>query len=350
MSDINLKRRRLMAGAFAGLAAAELALARTAAAAMPAASASPALPQGGPQSAPPMGPLKQVRAGVLSVAYHEAGPADGPAVILLHGFPYDIHSYADVAPRLAARGCRVIVPHLRGHGGTRFLRADTPRVGQQSAVAQDTIALMDALGIGRAVLAGYDWGARTACAMAALWPERCVGIVSVNGYLVQDISKAALPIAASVEYGLWYQYYFATERGRAGLEANRRDIARVIWTRNSPAWRFDDATFERSMASLDNPDYVDIVIHNYRFRLGLAPGHPRYAELERRLAALPAIAVPAITLDGQTDGVAPATDGKAQAARFSGPRQHRVVPGAGHNLPQEAPEAFADAVLELLNP
>jgi pimeloyl-ACP methyl ester carboxylesterase len=207
---------------------------------------------------------------------------------------------------------------------------------------------MDALKIDRAVLAGYDWGARTACVVAALWPERCVGIVSVNGYLVQDIAKAGLPIPAKIEAGLWYQYYFATERGRAGLTANRRDIAKVIWSYNSPSWRFDDATFNRSMAAFDNPDYVDIVINNYRFRLGLLPGRPEYEALERRLAALPVITVPAITLDGQADGVVPANDGKTYAAKFSGPRTHRIVPNAGHNLPQEAPEAFANAVLALV--
>lgn len=335
MSEINVTRRRLL-GTAAGIAATELVFMGLAQAATPAAAPLAVLP------------VKQIRAGVLDIGYHEAGPADGPVVILLHGFPYDIHSYVDVAPMLAARGCRVIVPHLRGHGSTRFLDSSTPRTGQQSAVAQDVIHLMDALKIKRAVLAGYDWGARTACVVAALWPERCIGMVSVNGYLVQDIARAGLPIPAKIESGLWYQYYFATERGRAGLAANRRDIARVIWTYNSPDWRFDDATFNRSMAAFDNPDYVAIVIHNYRFRLGLLPGHAHYEALERRLAALPAIKVPAITLDGQADGVVPANDGKAQAAKFSGPRSHRIIPGAGHNLPQEAPQAFADAVTTLL--
>jgi pimeloyl-ACP methyl ester carboxylesterase len=328
MSAIDLNRRRLC-GAAASLAALQLA---------------PLAVAHGPDT---LAPIRQVDAGVLSVGYFEAGPADGPPVILLHGFPYDIHSYAEVAPMLAAAGWRVIVPHLRGHGTTRFLKADTPRTGQQSAVAQDVIALMDALGIRRAVLAGYDWGARTACVAAVLWPERVAGVVSVNGYLVQDIAKAGVPIPAKIEAGLWYQYYFATERGRTALAANRRDIARTIWAYNSPGWRFDEATFARSMASLDNPDYVAIVIHNYRFRLGLEPGHPRYAALEQRLARLPPVAAPAITLDGAADGVAPANDGKAQAGRFTGPRSHRVVPGAGHNLPQEAPQAFADAVQAL---
>jgi pimeloyl-ACP methyl ester carboxylesterase len=337
MSEINAKRRLLLGTAAAGIAAAEFGFMNAARAA-----SAPAAQQ------PELAPLRQIDAGVLNIGYYEAGPVDGPVVILLHGFPYDIHSYVDVAPMLAARGNRVIVPHLRGHGTTRFLDSGAVRTAQQSAVAQDVIALMDALKIERAVLAGYDWGARTACVAAVLWPERCKGIVSVNGYLVQDVARAAVPIPAKIEAGLWYQYYFATERGRAGLIANRRDIARVIWSYNSPSWRFDDATFNRSMASLDNPDYVDIVINNYRFRLGLLPGLPQYEALERRLAALPAITVPAITLDGQADGVVPANDGKAYAAKFSGPRTHRIVANAGHNLPQEAPEAFADAVLALL--
>ena len=300
-------------------------------------------------SATPLTPIRQIRAGELDIGYFEAGPADGPAVILLHGFPYDIHSFVDVAPLLAARGCRVIVPHLRGYGTTRFLDAATPRTAQQSAVASDAIALMDALKIERAVFAGYDWGARTACIVAALWPERCAGLVSVNGYLIQDIARARQPIPPQIESGLWYQYYFATERGEAGLAANRREFARVTWVRNSPKWQFDEATFNRSAAAFDNPDYVAIVVHNYRFRLGLAPGIAKYEALERRLAALPAIAVPTITLDGDSDGVAPATDGRAQAARFTGPRVHRVVAGAGHNLPQEAPAAFAAAVSDVLS-
>jgi len=297
----------------------------------------------------PLAPIRQIRAGELDIGYYETGPADGPAVLLLHGFPYDIHSYADVAPMLAARGCRVIVPHLRGYGTTRFLDAATPRTAQQSAVAADAIALLDALKIERAVFAGYDWGARTACIVAALWPERCAGLVSVNGYLIQDIARAKQPIPPQIESGLWYQYYFATERGEAGLAANRREFARVTWVRNSPKWKFDDATFARSAVAFDNPDYVAIVVHNYRFRLGLAPGIAKYEALERRLAALPTIGVPTITLDGDSDGVAPATDGKAQAAKFTGPRAHRVVPGVGHNLPQEAPEAFAAAVWDVLS-
>lgn len=300
----------------------------------------------------PSGPLptlsiRQVKTDLLDIGYHAAGPEDGRPVILLHGYPYDIHSYVDVAPMLAAQGYRVIVPHLRGHGSTRFLDPATPRSGQQAAIGQDVLDLMDALHIPEAVLAGYDWGGRAACVAAALRPSRCVGLVSVNSYLIQDIAHADAPLPASVEAGLWYQFYFQTERGRAGLTAHRRDIARVLWEHNSPLWKFNDATFARAAAAFDHPDYVDVVIHSYRHRLGLAPGYPEYEAIERKLAALPAIASPTITLDGVADGVIAATDGSAAAARFSGPRQHRRIPGAGHNLPQEAPQAFADAVAEL---
>ena len=290
---------------------------------------------------------RQIAAGVLDVGYLELGPADGPPVMLLHGWPYDIHSYVEVAPMLAAKGCRVIVPHLRGHGSTRFLASTTPRSGQQAAIGADVLALMDALKMPRAVLAGYDWGGRAACVVAALWPDRCAGLVSVNSYLIQDISKASLPAPAKVEAAFWYQFYFLTERGRAGLAANRRDIARIMWTRNSPNWRFDDATFDRSAANFDNPDYVDVTIHSYRHRLGAAPGYPAYADLEKRLAAQPVITVPTITLDGDADGVVPATDGSSTATKFGAGRQHRVIPRVGHNLPQEDPAAFADAVWEL---
>ncbi|WP_316175029.1 MULTISPECIES: alpha/beta hydrolase [unclassified Bradyrhizobium] len=294
-----------------------------------------------------LGPIRQIDAGVLSVAYHEAGPADGPAVLLLHGFPYDIHAYVDVAPLLAAEGCRVVVPYLRGYGPTRFREAAAPRSGEQAAIGADLIALMDALAIPRAVFAGYDWGGRAACVGAALWPERCTGLVSVNGYLIQDIARAMRPAPVAREVGYWYQWYFQIERGRAGLAANRREIARTLWALWSPNWAFDDETFDRTAAAFDNPDYVDIVIHSYRHRYGLAAGDPRYAEIERRLAAQPVIEVPTITLDPAGDGVSPATDGTAQAARFADRRAHRVIPRAGHNLPQEEPEAFAAAVLEL---
>jgi len=293
-------------------------------------------------------PLRHVDAGVLNVAYYEAGPADGPAVMLLHGFPYDIHAYVDVAPQLAANGCRTIVPYLRGYGATRFRDPATLRSGEQAAIGADLIALMDALDVKRAVFAGYDWGGRAACVAAALRPDRCTGLVSVNGYLIQDIAKAMVPAKPEREVALWYQYYFQLERGRAGLAANRRGIARMLWQQWSPNWQFDDATFERTAEAHDNPDYVDVVIHSYRHRYGVADGDPQYAELQRRLAALPVIAVPTVTLDGDGDGVAPATDGARSAAKFTDRRSHRVIPRAGHNLPQEEPEAFADAVMELI--
>ena len=294
-------------------------------------------------------PLRHVDAGPLNVAYYEAGSADSPAVVLLHGFPYDIHSYVDVAPQLASQGCRVIVPYLRGYGPTRFRDKATPRSGEQAAMGADLIALMDALSIKRAVFGGYDWGGRGACIGAALWPERCIGLVSVNGYLIQDIAHALNPARLSQEVAYWYQWYFQIERGRAGLAADRREIARTLWKLWSPTWDFDEACFERTAVAHDNPDYVDIAIHSYRHRYGLAEGDPRYADLQVRLAALPPITVPAITLDGEADGVTPAADSSAQAARFHGRRIHRVVPRAGHNLPQEAPEAFAAAVMELVN-
>jgi pimeloyl-ACP methyl ester carboxylesterase len=293
-------------------------------------------------------PLRHVDAGVLNVGYYEAGPADGPAVLLLHGFPYDVHSFVDAAPMLAARGCRVIVPYVRGYGPTRFLDEATPRSGEQAAVGADLIALMDALSIPRAVFAGFDWGGRAACIGAALWPERCIGLVSVNGYLIQDIANALVPASPMHELAFWYQWYFQTERGRAGLAANRREITRLLWRQWSPNWRFDEATLERTSLAHDNPDYVDVVIHSYRHRYGLAQGDPHYADIQQRLAALPAIKVPSVTLDGNADGVIVATDGRAQASRFTGSRTHRVIANAGHNLPQEEPEAFADAVMELI--
>jgi pimeloyl-ACP methyl ester carboxylesterase len=293
-------------------------------------------------------PLRHVDAGVLDIAYYEAGPADGPVAILLHGFPYDIHSYVDVAPELAAQGCRAIVPYLRGYGPTTFRDKTTPRSGEQAAVGADLLALMDALSIPRAVFAGYDWGGRAACIGAALWPERCIGLVSVNSYLIQNIAKAMVPLKPEHEAAYWYQYYFHSERGRAGLAASRREIAKILWKQWSPNWHFDEACFERTAVSFDNPDYVDVVIHSYRHRFGLADGDPRYADIERRLAAQPVITVPTITLDGAADGVAPVTDGTASATKFSGRRVHRVIPNAGHNLPQEEPEAFVAAVMELI--
>jgi pimeloyl-ACP methyl ester carboxylesterase len=295
-----------------------------------------------------MEPLRRIEAGVLEVAYHESGPADGPPVLLMHGFPYDIHTYAEVAPLLAAEGCRTIVPYMRGYGGTRFLSKDTPRSGEQAAFGADLLALLDALKIERAVLAGYDWGGRAACVVAALWPERCAGLVSLNSYNIQNIAKAMEPDTPENEHSLWYQYYFHSERGRAGLQKDRKAIAKLLWKLWSPTWRFDDATFERSAAAFDHPDFVEVVIHSYRHRFGLVAGDPAYADIDRQLAAQPVIRVPAITFDGIDDGVRPPAEAAAHAPRFSGPRSHRLVPGVGHNLPQEAPRAFADAVLELV--
>ena len=289
-----------------------------------------------------------IRAGVLEVAYHEAGPADGPPVVLMHGFPYDIHAYAEVAPLLAARGCRVIVPYMRGYGGTRFLDAATPRSGEQAAFGADLLALLDALAIPRAVLAGYDWGGRACCVVAALWPQRCAGLVSLNSYNIQNIARAMEPDTPENERSLWYQYYFHSERGRAGLEQDRRGIARLLWRTGSPTWRFDDATFERSAPAFDHPDFVEVVIHSYRHRFGLVAGDAAYADIEARLARRPAIGVPSITFDGEDDGVRPPADASQHADRFTGPRSHRIVPGAGHNLPQEKPQLFADAVMELV--
>jgi pimeloyl-ACP methyl ester carboxylesterase len=296
-----------------------------------------------------LGPVRTIRTATLDVGYVEMGPGDGELVVLLHGFPYDINSYIDVLPKLANAGLRVVVPYLRGHGPTRFRDPTTPRSGQQAALGADVIELLDALKVDRACLAGYDWGGRAACVAAALWPERCAGIVSVNSYLVQDIAAASTPIRPELEAGFWYFWYFATERGRNGLAANRREIAKVIWARNSPRWAFTDLMLDRAAESFDNPDYVDVVVHSYRHRLGLAPGDPAYAELERRLTLLPPVCVPVVTLDGLADGNFPATDGRASAAHFSGPRIHHQVPGAGHNLPQESPDVFADAVLEVLD-
>jgi pimeloyl-ACP methyl ester carboxylesterase len=293
------------------------------------------------------GVVEQIDAGVLSVGYLEDGPADGPAAVLLHGWPYDIFSYVDVVPLLTAAGYRVIVPYLRGFGSTRFLSDATFRNGEQAALALDTIDLMDALRIQRAVVAGFDWGARSADIVAALWPERCDGLVSVSGYLIGSREAGKLPLPPAAELQWWYQYYFATDRGRAGYDRYRREFAKLIWQTASPKWGFDDATFERSAASFDNPDHVAIVIHNYRWRIGLADGEAEYAELEQRLAEGPAIAVPTITLEGDANG-APHPEPGAYAAKFSGPYSHRTIEGGvGHNLPQEAPEAFADAVLDV---
>ncbi len=296
------------------------------------------------------GQLQQIDAGVLNVGYAETGPTDGPAAILLHGWPYDIHSYVDVAPRLSKAGYRVIVPYLRSYGTTRFLSSETLRNGQQSVVAVDIIALMDALKIEKAILGGFDWGARTADIIAALWPERCKALVSVSGYLIGSQQAGKVPLPPKAELQWWYQYYFATERGRAGYETYRHDFAKLIWLIwqiASPKWDFDDATFDRSAASFDNPDHVSIVIHNYRWRLGLAEGEPHYDDLEKQLAEGPDITVPTITLEGDANG-APHPDASSYARKFSGRYAHRIIKGGvGHNLPQEAPQAFAQAVIDV---
>jgi pimeloyl-ACP methyl ester carboxylesterase len=300
-----------------------------------------------PGSSQAFGPLKQIDAGLLNVGYVDSGPADGRAVILLHGWPYDIHSFVEVVPLLTATGYRVIVPHLRGYGTTRFSSSDTLRNGQASALALDIVALLDALKIQKATIAGFDWGARTANIIAALWPERCKAMVSVSGYLIGSQASGRVPLPPEAELQWWYQYYFATERGLAGYEKYRREFAKLIWRLASPKWDFDAATFDRSAASLDNPDHVGIVIHNYRWRLGLAQGEPKYDDLEKRLAEAPVITVPTITMEGDANG-APHPDADAYAKKFSGRYAHRVVTGGvGHNLPQEAPQAFAQAVVEV---
>jgi pimeloyl-ACP methyl ester carboxylesterase len=344
--EINHTRRRFFGTAAISLAAAQFALSGLAQAQSGNAKAA-SLPAIKPGTNTSFGPLKQIDAGVLNVGYAEAGPANGPVVILLHGWPYDIHSYADVAPLLASAGYRVIVPHLRGYGTTRFLSSEAVRNGQQGALAVDIIALMDALKIEKATIAGYDWGARTADIIAAIWPERCKALVSVSGYLIgsQEANKAPLPPKAELQW--WYQYYFATERGRAGYDKYRHDFAKLIWKLASPKWNFDDATFDRSAASLDNPDHVSVSIHNYRWRLGLAEGEAKYDDLEKRLAAFPDIAVPTITMEGDANG-APHPPSSAYAKKFTGKYSHRVISGGiGHNLPQEAPQAFAQAVVDV---
>jgi pimeloyl-ACP methyl ester carboxylesterase len=346
MSTFTLNRRHFLTSSAAGVAAFALSDLTPAMAASEPVEKKAAVKSSGTAAA--LGPIKQVTTDVLDIGYYEAGPEDGRPVVLLHGFPYDIHSYVEVAPILAAQGMRVIVPHLRGHGSTTFLDKDTPRSGQQAAIGQDVLDLITALHIPEAVFAGFGWGGRAACVAAALKPSRCVGLVSVNSYLIQDIARASEPLSAQVEWGLWYQHYFQTARGRAGLQANRRELARLLWKNNSPTWRFDDATFERSAASFDNPDYVNVVIHSYRHRMGLAPGAADYEEIEKKLAQNPPISAQTITLDGMADGVIAATDGTSSAAHFIGSREHRQIPDVGHNLPQEAPQAFADAVAALV--
>jgi pimeloyl-ACP methyl ester carboxylesterase len=341
---INQHRRRLFGTAAVTLAAAQFGMIGSAQA--QATNAAP-LPGIKPGTTTSFAALKQVDAGLLSIGYAEAGPADGPAVILLHGWPYDIHSYVDVAPLLASQGYRVIVPHLRGHGTTRFLSSDTMRNAQQSVVALDIIALMDALKIQKAIIGGFDWGARTACIMAAIFPERCKALVSVSGYLMTNVETSKLPLPPKAEHDWWYQFYFATDRGVAGYDKYRRDFGRLIWETASPKWNFDAATFDRSAASFDNPDYVSIVIHNYRWRIGLAQGEQQYDGLEKRLAAAPVIGIPTITLEGDANG-APFFDPASYRNKFSGKYAHRTLTGGvGHNLPQEAPQAFAQAIIDV---
>jgi pimeloyl-ACP methyl ester carboxylesterase len=341
--EINHNRRHFLGTAAMTIAAAQLGM-------IGSADAQPnktKLPTIKPGTNTSFGPLKQIDAGVLNVGYAEAGPVNGPPVILLHGWPYDIHSYVDVAPLLASAGYRVMVPYVRGYGTTRFLSSGTFRNGQPSAIAVDTIAFMDALKIEQATLAGFDWGARTANIIAALWPERCKAMVSVSGYLIGSQESGKMPLPPKAELQWWYQYYFATERGRAGYDKYRHDFAKLIWQIASPKWRFDDATFDRSAASFSNPDHVSIVVHNYRWRLGLAEGEPKYDDLEKRLAAFPVITVPTITLQGDADG-APRPDPSSYAKKFSDKYSHRIIKGGiGHNLPQEAPNAFAEAVIQV---
>jgi pimeloyl-ACP methyl ester carboxylesterase len=341
---INQNRRRLFGTAAMTLAAAQLGMIGAAKAATAATSSLPGMSPGANTA---FAAIRQINAGELNIGYAEAGPADGPPVILLHGWPYDIHSFVDVAPLLASQGYRVIVPHLRGHGTTRFLSAKTFRNAQQSRVALDIIALMDALKIPKAVIGGFDWGARTACIMAAIYPERCKALVSVSGYLMTNIDTRTVPLPPKAEFAWWYQFYFATDRGAAGYEKNRRDFAKLIWEQASPQWKFDDATLDRSAASFDNPDYIAIVIHNYRWKMAIAAGDAQYDSLEKRLALAPAIGIPTITMEGDANG-APFFDPSFYRSKFTGKYAHRTLTGGiGHNLPQEAPQAFAQAIIDV---
>jgi pimeloyl-ACP methyl ester carboxylesterase len=344
--EINHQRRRFFSTAAMTLAAAQIGLTGSASAQSDGAK-SAGVPVVKPGANTSFASMKQINAGLLDIGYAEAGPANGPAVILLHGWPYDIHSYVDVAPMLASAGYRVIVPYVRGCGTTRFLSSATFRNAQQAAVAVDTIAMMDALKIEKATIAGFDWGARTADIIAALWPERCKALVAVSGYLIGSPEANRMQLPPKAEYQWWYQYYFATERGVLGYDKYRRDFAKLIWQIASPRWEFDDATFDRTTASFNNPDYVAIVIHNYRWRIGLAKGEAQYDDLESRLAEGPVITVPTITMEGDANG-APHADGEAYRKKFSGKYEHRVISGGiGHNLPQEAPQAFAQAVIDV---
>jgi pimeloyl-ACP methyl ester carboxylesterase len=344
--DIDRHRRRFFGAAAVTFAAAQFGVFGSANAQAVKASAK-TLPVVKPGTHTSFGPLKQIDAGLLNVGYAEAGPADGPAVILLHGWPYDIYSFVDVAPLLASAGYRVIVPYVRGYGTTRFLSSDTVRNGQQSVGALDVIALMDGLKIEKATIGGFDWGARSADIVAALWPERCKALVSVSGYLIGNREAGRKPLPPKAELQWWYQYYFATDHGRDGYDKYRHDFSKLIWQLASPKWDFDDATFDRTAASFENPDHVAIVIHNYRWRLGLADGERKYDDLEKRLAAAPVITVPTITLEGDANG-APHPEPAAYARKFTGKYEHRTVKGSiGHNLPQEAPQAFAEAIVDV---
>ena len=343
MEDINQDRRRFFGTAAMAIAAAQLGVTGRAEAQRQ----ETKMPAVKPGTNTTFAPLKQIDAGVLNVGYAEAGPANGLPVILLHGWPYDIYSFVDVTPALASAGYRVIVPYLRGYGTTRFLSTDTVRNGEPAAVAQDTIAMMDALKIDKAVLAGFDWGARSANIISVLWPERCKATVSVSGYLIGSPEAGKAPLPPKAELDWWYQFYFATERGRLGYDKYRREFSRLIWQTASPKWQFDDATFDRSAVAFDNPDHVAIVIHNYRWRLGLAEGEPKYAALQKRLGEFPVVTVPTITLEGDANG-APHVDPSAYAKKFTGKYEHRTITGGiGHNLPQEAPQAFAEAVIDV---
>jgi len=346
VEKIDHRRRRLFGAAAVTIAATQLGIFDTANA-QSSKTKQAQIPPIKPGTNTSFASLKQIDAGVLNIGYAEAGPADGHAVILLHGWPYDIYSFVDVAPLLASAGYRVIVPYLRGYGSTRFLSSDTPRNGQQAVVAVDAIALMDSLKIEKATIGGFDWGARTANIVAALWPERCKAMVSVSGYLIGNQQAGKIPLPPNAELQWWYQYYFATERGRAGYDKYRHDFSRLIWQLASPKWKFDDATFDRTAASFDNPDHVSVVIHNYRWRLGLAEGESKYDELENRLAKGPVITVPTITLEGDANG-APYPDPSTYAKKFTGKYTHRTITGGiGHNLPQEAPKDFAKAIIDV---
>jgi pimeloyl-ACP methyl ester carboxylesterase len=346
VEQIDFCRRDLVRGATAAATAVQLGIFNSAVA-QTGAKTLPAITPGAHTS---FAPLKQINAGVLNVAYAEAGPADGAPVILMHGWPYDIYSFVDVTPALAAAGFRVIVPYLRGYGATRFLSNDTFRNGQPSAIAADAIAFMDALKIDKAVLGGFDWGARTVNIVSALWPERCTGTVSVSGYLIGSQAAGKMPLPPEAELQWWYQFYFATERGRLGYDKNRHDFSKLIWQLASPKWKFDDATFDRTAASFENADHVNIVIHNYRWRLGLAEGEAKLDDIEKRLAEAPVISVPTITLEGDANG-APHPEPSTYAKKFSGRYEHRTITGGiGHNLPQEAPLAFAQAIVDIARP